>query len=343
MSYKKDKIVIVKGIAGLGNRLRCVAAAMEYAASTGRSLYVDWKDGMFALEGENAFNQYFEIFNFPHVDDFSELILDTFYPSVYAKLPMDNSIYNYFEKEQIENRFVRKGMHYMFKILHALPVPDSAVCKMSMFYQAFVLTKEYQQKFNEKGKFAFGAHLDRGHNEDAVIYCDNVPFYKQVTLKRHVRLKSEIQERVDKFVSEQQLDKDTVGVHVRASGKKCYGDMQKFIRKLKAFNVEKGIKRVFLCTDNAEIEELFKKEFSDSLVMQPKFLPKIKEGETGIHDLARDSKDADLQKRLTDEAVIDMFALSKVTYLFYQFGSTFSEISAVYHDNKDKCQSWMSL
>lgn len=343
MSDKKDKVVIVKGIAGLGNRLRCVAAAMEYAASTGRLIYVDWKDGMFAPEGENAFNRYFEIYNFPYANDFSELSLDTFYPSVYAKLPMDNSIYNYFEKEQIKNRFVRKGMHYMFKILHALPVSNSTVCKMSLFYQAFVLKKEYQQKFNEKEQFAFGAHLDKGREEDAVIYCDNIPFYKQVTLKRHVRLKPEIQERVDKFVLEQQLDKDTVGVHVRASGKKCYGNIQKFIAKLKTFNTEKGIKRVFLCTDNAEIEELFKKEFPDSIVTQPKYLPEIKEGETGIHDLARDSKDANLQKRLTDEAVIDMFALSKVTYLFYQFGSTFSEISAVYHKNKDKCQSWMSL
>lgn len=344
---ENNRIVIVKGIAGLGNRLRVVTAAMEYAQRTNRTIYVDWNDGMFAPEGINAFNQYFEIWGFPCFTSYEDLKVDTFYPAIYAKLPMNNSIYNYFEKEQIGNRFIRKGMHYLFKVAHRLGEKndsiDKAVCRASQTYQSFVLHKNLQEQFSEQGKFAFGAHLNRNIDADAIIYCDNIPFYHTEMMKSHIRLKPEIASRVDSFVKENKLDRETVGVHVRASGKKCYGDIDKFIIHLKKFIKENEAERVFLCTDSSLIETKFKDVFKEKLVIQPKYLPEIEGKETGIHDHAMNSRDADLQKRLTEEAIIDMFALSKVDYLFYQFGSTFSEISCVYHKDQSKCKSWMSL
>lgn len=343
----KNRVVIVKGIAGLGNRLRCVAAAIEYAKKTGREVYIDWTDGMFLPEGENAFNKYFEIADFPAVTEFESLNVETFYPDVYAELPMSGSIYNYFEKEQMKNRFIRKGFHYAFKIAHKIGeksiVIDNIVCKASQYYQALVLLPEYKEKYGKDGRFSFGAHLSSSLQEDAVIYCDNIPFYKPETMVKHIKLKTDIKERVDAFVKENKLNENTVGVHVRASGKQCFGDIDKFIGKLKKFNEENKIERVFLCTDSNAVEEKFRKEFSEKIVVQKKYIPEITAEQTGIHDFAMDSKDGELQNKLTDEAVVDMFALAQVNYLFYQFGSTFSEISAVYHKDSAKCKSWMSL
>jgi len=344
---KNDRALIVKGIAGLGNRLRCVAAAIEYADKTGRTIYIDWNDGMFLPEGMNAFNEYFEIVDFPSVTKVEDLHIASYYPTVYSDLPMNSSIYNYFEKRQMENRLIRKGMHYLFKAAHEVgrkndPV-DNLVCKASQIYQSFVLHPNLQKKYSDSGKFAFGAHLSRFIDADAVIYCDNIPFYHSDTMVKHIHMKKNIAEKVDKFVSKNHLDNKTVGCHVRASGKKCYGDMDRFIARLKKFIKENGIEKVFLCTDNSRIEEKFKTVFNNRLVTQSKYLPNINKGETGIHDYAMHSKDGELQKRLTEEAIIDMFALAKVDYLFYQFGSTFSEISSVYHIDRSRCKSWMSL
>ncbi len=341
------KVVIDKGIAGLGNRLRCVAATIEYANKTGRKVFIDWTDGMFAAVGENAFNKYFRLIDVPYIDCFENVQCQTFYPSVYAQMPISGSIYDFFEKKQIKNRFARKGMHYLFKGLHRLgeksPDMDKMVAQMSQCYQAFVLRPEYQKKYGETGQFAFGAHLNANIKADVVIYCDNIPFYSADVMRKHIALQPWIEEKVEAFVEEHELEKDSVSVHIRASGKKCYGDMQKFVAKLKVFCHEKEIKRVFLCTDNNEAEQLFKREIGSMLVTQEKYIPEIRAGETGIHDFAQNSGDEALKERLTLEAVIDMFAMTRTKYLFYQFGSTFSEISRVYQQHDPNAKSWLNI
>lgn len=341
------RIVIDKGISGLGNRIRCVAATIEYAKKTDRAVYIDWTDGMFAAEGENAFNKYFKIVGFPHVDSLGGTDCETYYPAVYAQIPKDGDIYTYFDRKQMENRYIRKVLHYVFEGLHKIgaksPSFDEKVAKASHAYQCFMLRPEYQKEFGDTGLFTYGSHLNTNIDADAVLYVSNIPFYSPETMRKHIALQPWVEEKVDGFVREHKLDEDTVSVHIRASGKKCFGDMQKFVGKLKTFCHEKGIKRVFLCTDNNDAEQLFRRSFRGMLVTQDKYIPVIKSGETGIHDFARDSGDELLKERLTLEAVIDMFAMTRTKYLFYQFGSTFSEISRVYQQNDPKAKSWISL
>lgn len=341
------RLVIDKGISGLGNRLRCVAAAIEYGKKTKRAVYVDWTDGMFATKGENAFNKYFRIVDYPHITSLDDAECETFYPAVYAQLPKDGDIYDCFERKQIENRYLRKVLHYVFEGLHKVgaknPAFDAKVAKMSHAYQCFLLKPEYQEKYGDMGLFTYGSHLNTMIDADAVLYVSNIPFYSPNTMRRYIALQPWVEEMVEKFVKEKHLDEDTVSVHIRASGKKCFGDMQKFVIRLKQFCQEKNIKRIFLCTDNNDAEKLFKSQFDGMLVTQDKYIPEIRTGETGIHDFARDSGDEALKERLTMEAVIDMFAMTRTKYLFYQFGSTFSEISKVYQQNDPKAKSWMSL
>ncbi len=341
------RLVIDKGISGLGNRLRCVASAIEYGKKTNRAIYVDWTDGMFAEKGKNAFNKYFQIVDYPHVTSLTDAACETFYPAVYAQLPKDGDIYDCFDRKQMENRYLRKILHYAFEGLHKLgeksPGFDERVAKWSHSYQCFLLKPEYQEKYGETGLFTYGSHLAANIDADAVLYVSNIPFYSPDTMRKHIALQPWIEEKVDAFVREKKINEDTVSVHIRASGKKCFGDMQKFAMRLKRFCQEKGIKRVFLCTDNNDAEELFRTAFGGMLVTQEKFIPVIREGETGIHDYARDSGDEELKERLTLEAVIDMFAMTKTRFLFYQFGSTFSEISKVYQQYDPNARSWMSL
>ena len=343
----ENRLVINKGISGLGNRLRCVAATIEYAKKTNRAVYIDWTDGMFSAKGDNAFNKYFRIVNYPSVTNLADANCKTFYPAAYAKIPPNGDIYDYFERKQIENRYVRKALHYVFKGMHILgdrcQVIDDNVAKLSHIYQCFQLKPEYRRKYRETGLFTYGSHLNKNIDADAVVYVSNIPFYSPDTMRKHIALQPEIEELVNSFVKKNKLDRDTVSVHVRASGKKCFGDIKKFIYNLKIFCSKNNIKRIFLCTDNNKIEGLFKKHFPMSLVTQDKYIPVIGVGETGIHDYARDSGDEELKERLTLEAIIDMFAMARTKYLFYQFGSTFSEISKVYQQHDRNAKSWMNL
>jgi hypothetical protein len=54
------RAIVVKGVGGLGNRILGLLGAVVYARRTGRRLIVDWRDSMYADDGENAFFTLFE-------------------------------------------------------------------------------------------------------------------------------------------------------------------------------------------------------------------------------------------------------------------------------------------
>lgn len=53
------KYVLVKGNAGLGNRLSSVLSGALYARLSGRRLLVDWTDWIYSNDGSNVFQQFF--------------------------------------------------------------------------------------------------------------------------------------------------------------------------------------------------------------------------------------------------------------------------------------------
>lgn len=52
--------MLVKGIDGLGNRILCLLSAILYARLAGRCVWVDWRDGVYADQGINAFSALFQ-------------------------------------------------------------------------------------------------------------------------------------------------------------------------------------------------------------------------------------------------------------------------------------------
>jgi hypothetical protein len=55
-----EPILLVKGIAGLGNRLLCLLTASLYARLSGRKLVVDWRDENYSSGAVNAFHHFFQ-------------------------------------------------------------------------------------------------------------------------------------------------------------------------------------------------------------------------------------------------------------------------------------------
>jgi hypothetical protein len=56
----EDKFLLVKGRAGLGNRILCLLSAILYTRLTGRRLIVDWSDDTYSNDGSNVFTSLFQ-------------------------------------------------------------------------------------------------------------------------------------------------------------------------------------------------------------------------------------------------------------------------------------------
>ena len=54
-THQARGVIVVKGHAGLGNRLLCLLSTLLYARLADRQLLIDWRDGMYADTGVNAF------------------------------------------------------------------------------------------------------------------------------------------------------------------------------------------------------------------------------------------------------------------------------------------------
>jgi len=65
-------VVLVKGRAGLGNRILSLLTAVLYARLTRRRLLVDWSDDMYSSDGSNSIHDYFSSPLFSRSDEIPE-------------------------------------------------------------------------------------------------------------------------------------------------------------------------------------------------------------------------------------------------------------------------------
>ena len=73
-----ENYLLIKGCAGLGNRIISLTKAIDYAIKTNRIIVIDWSDGLYFTEGYNFFEDYFIIkdlkYHCPHTTEISNLL-----------------------------------------------------------------------------------------------------------------------------------------------------------------------------------------------------------------------------------------------------------------------------
>ena len=80
MTHTTEKYLLLRGCAGLGNRLFTFLYALEFAKSTDRFLVVDWRDGQFHFPGRDAFGHAFALDGLRSIEEFDSQGL-TVYPN----------------------------------------------------------------------------------------------------------------------------------------------------------------------------------------------------------------------------------------------------------------------
>lgn len=334
---QKDKYLILKGCAGLGNRLITVCAAVVYAKKTGRTLFVDWSDGQFGEKDQNVFYQFFDLSGVKHIsslEQISGINKQTIYPHIWEGR-LEKGIYDLFEFENLQ------GNPWINKLLFSLK-PKGNLAKVHGYWKP----KGYPINGSKLGQsllpvlnstfFPLGSYYKTNRSEDIVVFTDFSPVVNESIFQNHIKLKLDFDSFVKEYVNKLELEKNSIGIHIRATDKKPSSLIKNVFHKIDQLNLEKPT--IFLATDNKEVARELS-AYYEKVITFAENLPEVPEG-MGIHQLGFRSGNGEMAMDVLRQSLLDMWLLSHCEYLLYQGNSTFSLISKYMHKNQNHVFDW---
>jgi len=334
-----DKTLWIKGCAGLGNRLHTLSSGIEYAKRTRRKIIIDWTDGQFAPEGENAFYNVFDLVDIDYeqkLPDENEIKSTSVYPPIWKKSPSSN-IYDLFEEAEIKQT-----------ILQRIPVrwiPRGPLRKVHGYWRSKTEWENYQQKkwhvvpfMFRSGNVLMGDDYSYDLEEDVVISCDFCPPLRASELKKHIQVSHDVKNKVSEFYEKNAMQGNSVAVHIRNTDKKPTSDINSLVSALAGDQYKS--RKILLCTDNPETDRLFKEKLDNVVSFQKttqfdKDLPP--------HRVSYEYGGVD-KRVMLEESLIDMCLLAESDEFLYQGNSSFSQIALILRDEKNtNMRDWSTI
>lgn len=230
----RQKYLLIKGAAGLGDRIMGAATGLLYARLTGRRPIVDWTDRYYSSDGSNVFGRYFDS---PVVGGLDEL------PETASVAPE-----------------IWRGR--LGDTVRAVRGPSPNPTTRAMWARTCVdlmrvdHPEDVLVMWSTRQRIEWlRPHLQGEHGELAHRHADTI--LKQV-METDMPPHREIADRVAAFRGER-LQGPTVGVHVRYSDRRTrVGAIRRRLERLLAR--EHGL-RVFVATDNSDIRDEFERSY----------------------------------------------------------------------------------
>jgi len=293
----RDKILLIKAKGGLGNRMLSAVTGLIYADLAGRRPVVDWRDGIYAETGVNAYPLLFDTPLTQGPEDVGNA----------ASVTPDAWI-GHLEKSPVEmieafdrDRHSSPTIHHKYCVdLRRTDHPED----MAVFWCYLPKMPRLARHLARDPRFA-------GRDPDAIF---------AEYLARYFTPNARVRAEVDRLTRE--LPRPVLGVHIR------YTDLKIPLGKVRA-RIRARLETlpgatIFLATDNAEVQAQITAEFGDVRVA-PKYLPPSGQ-RLNDHRATHD-------KRLEAEnAMIDMWMLAGCDHLIYSRNSTFSISAALIGD-----------
>lgn len=288
-----DRFLLVKGRAGLGNRILGVVTGLQYARLSGRRLVVDWRDELYSDDDSNVFPRYFRCAQAHSLDELPDTASVT--PPLW--------IGHLDESANVRERTSRLGPIEFRSVssvdLTRLDHPEQVAVMWVTLSRVLFMTAHHRQAFQALGRRP-AYELLRG------------------SLRSDLRLDGAIERRVDEFVRAS-FDRPTVGVHVRFSDRR--GNLDVIQRRLEAVTKREPTARIFLATDNAAVKAEFERTYSGVLTA-PKWYPPPG---TPAH-LHGDNPN---RFRTGADALVDLYLLARCDYLVADTASTFARVACL--------------
>lgn len=289
----ESKFLLLKGRAGLGDRIQCVLTGILYARLTGRRLLVDWSDSTYSNDRSNAFHRFFQC---PLCSPTEEIpSTDSVSPSIWLGHLHESSW------DMGERYGINKNPDEVWKRL--------SIDLTKLDYQQDVLV---MQTYNEK------VDLLRSHFEGAFKEFSQASTEAILSklLGEDLILHPQIKERLDRFKSNNFIG-ETVGVHVRYTDHRAR--LWTILHKLNALLKREPELQIFLSTDNIQIKNMFEEVYKN-VITTPHWYPPP--GWSIHHNQnCPDPKESGI------EALVDLYLLAECDYLIIDTSSSFSYLA----------------
>jgi hypothetical protein len=292
-------ILVVKGSGGggLGDRLRSVLVALLYCRLSGRHLYVDWRDGVYAPLGQNSFSELFQVESVPVVDQLPAGVT-TVAPEAWRGRIHRTMHDVYVEDGNVVWDRSAAITRYSFDMARL----DCA--------EAVLVMWEFDQLPKLLNKLTF---------EERALPTEMI---LRRVFAAHLRPNLRLQDAAARLVPNGDR---SIGVHVRATheamAQKGYVGISSYFDAVDRLVEKTRIGTIVLATDNATVENKFRERYN-TVITYSKWLP---EPGASIHlnptcpDLLDAAKDA----------LIEILMLARCGYLVTLGNSSFSIIARV--------------
>lgn len=305
MEQIREQFILIKGKAGLGNRILVLLDSLIYAELSGRKPIIDWRDGAYAPYGHNAFPL---LFSEPPDGNFQLLFTaDSVAPDTW-KGHLQLSVDQLF----IENYPSNDEMDTVRKVAKLYTIDT----RKTSYSETFVVRWGWTHELHNLRRFFCGPHKK-------YFYLSNNEILRSV-LKERLRPVDEIQTCVKAFRDKYFNDR-VIGLHIRHSDKKnSYDGYFKYVDNFLRDHPS-GI--VFVATDNSEVEVSFKSRYP-CIVASEKWYPPpgmpIHRNRHPERDMLRNAR----------EALVELYLLGSCNSLIFNSTSTFGYLASLLSDAK---------
>jgi len=292
----RERILLVKGAAGLGNRMQCVATALVYARLTSRRMIIDWRDPMYSDDGRNVFGRYFARPDSGSLADLKDSSLSVA-PGIWSG-NLDEPV-----------------MEFMRRIGTASPL-DPATWRpytidprrldyreaVAVFWSPFDLIDDIRKHFS--GELAPWRRKTRRDILRGIFREEFIPV-------------ASVTERVESFRAAE-FRTPVIGIHVRFTDRRCR--LPAIVRRLSKLLKRHPGATIFLATDNLEVERRFQSEFANVKAIPKWFSP--------VGGTIHRSRLAVGRTENGIAALTDLYLLSECDYLIIDEHSSFGLVAA---------------
>lgn len=293
-----QKTLVIRGSGGLSNRLQAVLAGIAYCLLSGRTLCVDWRDGMYSDDFSNVFPRWFTVQGIATLDAIPPTQAGHLHPPFWdAWLHEAVAVEYLFNNDHLSTENVaRTSIDFS-----CTNYPQDVIVGWAVDLQpALLLAPRLREAAEALQKPYLREYTDR----------DIVRWLAQ----EYLHLTPRLAHKVERFATRHFSRPRTIGIHIR------HTDLQSPLEEMLACLRRRAEEdcNIFLATDNKHVQAAVCNIFPHA-VFSPKSFPN---GDEPLHCFVPELKN--VQKG--EEALLDMYLLSKCNELIYYHKSSFSRI-----------------
>lgn len=197
------RYLIVKSMAGIGNRFSTIGEAIHYAIISKRYLIIDWSDHMFSSNKENVFYKYFNVLYDNKLFKHDLLI------------PVD--IPNYQTKSVHPICWTKHLNKTAYDCLK-----NNTTWKLDDYYKNKIIystNKNYRQEYNNQ--HIFNIHNVNAYKQDILVYTNVVGLHRNRDMNyiiKYIQIKPEYLKIPYSIIS---TLGNYIAIHIRYTDKKC--------------------------------------------------------------------------------------------------------------------------